>query len=98
MAAELSTGIICSAGIYKRNPSISMLIVKMEGFFYKKATGKIVFTCRDVEKILLAVEETVKTSEGTTVICNSKGVNEAGELVAEFNFTWSFKSKKTASL
>jgi len=45
MAAELSTGLICSAGIYKRKPAVSMLIVKMGGSFYKKATGRIIFSC-----------------------------------------------------
>ena len=94
MAAELSTGLICSAGIYKRKPAVSMLIVKMNGFFYKKATGTIIFSCYDVEKILEAIEQSVKTGEGTTIICNSKGVNDTGELVAEFDFTWSFKARR----
>lgn len=93
MAAELSTGLICSAVVYKRKPAISMLVVKMEGFFYKKAIGKIIFTCSDVRKILSAAEQSAQTNEATTVICNSKGINEAGELVAEFNFTWSFKAR-----
>ncbi len=94
MAAELSTGLISSAGIYKRKPVVSMLIVKMDGSFYKKATGTIVFSCKDVEKILEAIEQSLQTTEGTTVVCNSKGVNEAGEIVAEFNFTWSFKARR----
>jgi hypothetical protein len=97
MAAELSTGLICSAGTFQRKPRVSMLIVKMEGAFYKKATGTIVFSCKDVEKILTTIEQSLQTAEGSTVICNSKGVNEAGETVAEFNFTWSFKARKIGS-
>jgi hypothetical protein len=94
MAAEATTGILCMSALYKRKPPVSMLIIKNEGFFYKKATGKIVFTCRDGYKINAAVEQSIQTGEGTTAACNSKGINEAGELVAEFNFTWSFKAKK----
>ncbi|MCW3106934.1 MAG: hypothetical protein JWQ09_1440 [Segetibacter sp.] len=94
MAAEATTGILSMSALYKRKPPVSMLIVKNEGFFYKKATGKIIFTCTDGKNILKAVEQSVQTGEGTIVTCNSKGINEAGELVAEFNFTWSFKAKK----
>ena len=35
MAAELSTGILAVAQTYKSNPSVSMLVVKCEGEFYK---------------------------------------------------------------
>jgi hypothetical protein len=45
MAAEFSTGILCLANIYKSDPAISMLVVKMESHFYKKAVGVITFTC-----------------------------------------------------
>jgi hypothetical protein len=94
MAAEVSTGILCLSAIYKRNPAISMLVIKNEGFFYKKATGKIIFSCRDGTNIKAAIEQTIQTGAGTTVTCNTRGINEAGELVAEFNFVWSFKAKK----
>lgn len=71
-----------------------MLVVQNEGFFYKKATGQIIFTCKDGSRVYAAIEQAIKTGEGTTVTCNSKGTNEAGEIVAEFNFTWSFKVRK----
>ena len=41
MAAEVSTGIAGFAAVYKRRPSVSMLVIKNEGQFYKKATGII---------------------------------------------------------
>jgi len=44
--------------------------------------------------IQAAINETIATGEGKTVICKSVGTNEKGEVVAEFNFTWSFKAKK----
>ena len=94
MAAEASTGILCMSASYKRNPSVSMLIVKMEGNFFKKATGKIVFTSADGLKIQQAVEDSVSSGETKSVTCQSTGRNEANEIVAEFLFTWSFKARK----
>lgn len=93
MAAELSTGIQAFGNIYKKNPTVSMLVAKMEGEFYKKALGKIVFTCNDGEAISQAIEQTLQTGEGITVVCTSNGKNENGELVAIFKFTWTFKRK-----
>jgi hypothetical protein len=93
MAAELSTGIMSVGQVYKRKPTVSMLVVKVEADFYKKAIGKIIFTSNDGDKIANAVEDAVATGEGVTVQCISVGLNEAKEEVAKFVFTWSFKSK-----
>ena len=94
MAAELSTGILAVGQVYKRNPAVSMLVVKVEGEFYKKAVGKIIFTSEDGNKIANAVEQAVATGEGITVQCSTIGLNEENEEVAKFIFTWSFKAKK----
>jgi hypothetical protein len=40
MAAELSTGILCSGNIYERKPAVSMLVVKTEGVYLKKPLVK----------------------------------------------------------
>ncbi len=93
MAAELSTGILAFAQLYQRKPGVSMLVVKMEGEFYKKAVGQIVFTCTDGLAIANAIEQTIATGEGITIHCTSIGKNEAGEDVAKFVFVWSFKRK-----
>lgn len=93
MPAEVSTGILSMAALYKRNPSVSMLAVAMEASFVKKATGKILFTCSDGEQINDAVEKTISTGEPVTIKCHSVGTNESNEVVAEFYFTWSFKAR-----
>jgi len=62
--------------------------------FLKKATGTVLFSCEDGLAIQEAIQETIATGEGKIVICKSVGRNEKGEVVAEFNFTWSFKAKK----
>jgi len=93
MAAELSTGVLAFGNIYQRNPSVSMLVTKVEGEFFKKAVGKITFTCYDGTIIANAIDTTLQTGEGVTVHCTSTGINEQGEIVAQFIFIWSFKSK-----
>ena len=94
MAAEASTGILCMSAVYKRKPSVSILIVKIEGSFTKKAIGKIIFTCADGLRIHQAVEDAISSGESRTTTCKSMGKNEAGEIVAEFFCTWSFKARR----
>ena len=94
MAAEVSTGILCMSALLRRKKRVSMLVIKNESFFYKKAKGQIIFTCKDGRIIEAAIEETIQTGNGATVTCSSQGTNKAGELIAEFYFTWSFKAKK----
>lgn len=93
MAAELSTGVLGFANIFDRHPQVSMLVIKMQGEFYKKAVGKIKFTCTDGKAVEDAVAFTLSTGEGIVVNCTSVGVNEQNEEVAKFIFTWSFKAK-----
>lgn len=93
MAAEASTGILCMSSIYKRQPSVSMLIVKIEGNFFKKAIGEINFSCADGSKIQQAVEDAITSGESKSVVCQSVGKNALGESVAEFFCTWSFRAR-----
>lgn len=93
MAAELSTGLLAMANVYKRKPTISMLVVKMEAQYYKKATGMTAFTCNDGLLFTEIITNAIKTGEAQTLSAESKGINSKGELVAEFTITWSFKVK-----
>jgi Domain of unknown function (DUF4442) len=95
MAAEMSTGVIALSNVHKRNPHVSMLITKMEANYFKKATGITVFTCEQGNEIMSLIDEAIKTGEGRRVVAKSTGKNKSGEIVAEFLFTWSFKSKTT---
>ena len=94
MAAEMSTGLLAFGHLYNQSTKVSMLVVKMEANYYKKGTGKLQFSCAEGILIQNAIHETIKTGEGITLICKSIGKNENNEMVAEFNFTWSFKAKK----
>lgn len=93
MAAEMSTGVLSMAHIYKRQPAVSMLVLKVEGNFIKKANGITIFNCEDGLAIKKIIEETIVSHEGRIITVTSSGKNAAGELVAEFAITWSFKLK-----
>jgi hypothetical protein len=94
MAAEMSTGVLAMAHIYKRNPPVSMLVLNIKGDFIKKATGKTSFTCADGLMIRQTIEDAIFDGQGKTVTAKSTGCNEAGEVVAIFEITWSFKAKQ----
>lgn len=93
MAAEMSTGALSMAYLYKRKPAVSMLVTGLEAQYFKKATGRTKFICNDGLQIEAAIEASVQTGEGKTVRAMSTGYNEAGETVAVFYITWSFKKK-----
>ncbi|RYF89101.1 MAG: DUF4442 domain-containing protein [Chitinophagaceae bacterium] len=93
MAAEMSTGVLAMAHTYNENPPVSMLVLKTEGNFSKKATGITTFTCEDGNMVKQAIREAASSGKGTTVTMRSVGINKEGEIVAEFAITWSFKVK-----
>ena len=97
MAAEMSTGVLAMAQVYKRKPSVSMLVVKVESEYFKKATGRTSFICRDGDLFQKAVEETITTGEAKTVTARSEGTKKEGEVVARFTITWSFKAKQSSA-
>ncbi len=93
MAAEMSTGLLCMGNTYLCDPGVSMLVLKVEGDFLKKAAGKIYFTCNDGNNIKEAVQEAILSGNAKTMICHSVGRNEMDETVAAFYITWSFKAR-----
>lgn len=93
MAAEMSTGVLAMAQLFERNPPVSMLVTRVTGDFNKKAIGRTHFTCEDGLRIRQAIEEAVRTKEAKTFHARSTGRNNDGEIVAQFEITWSFKLK-----
>lgn len=94
MAAEMSTGVLAMAHIYKRRPVVSMLVLKVEGHFLKKAVGRTTFTCDDGLILEQAIEDSISGDEAKMITARSYGRNAEGEVVAEFLITWGFKVKK----
>jgi len=95
MAAEMTTGSLAMANVYKSKPAVSMLVVKLEANYFKKADGVTSFTCRDGEQLRTAIESTIATGEPVAYTAKSTGINLQGELVAEFLITWSFKRRSS---
>ncbi|MEJ7627734.1 MAG: thioesterase [Ferruginibacter sp.] len=93
MAAEMSTGLLAMAHTYKQEPAISMLIIKSEANYIKKATGFTTFTCEDGMSIKHIIQEAMASGKSTTIIARSVGKDREGAVIAEFAFTWSFKTK-----
>ena len=94
MAAEMSTGALALSNTYKKVPAISMLVTKMEANYFKKATGITFFTCAEGVEIADVVEEASISAEGKSITVKTTGKNKNGELIAEFLFTWSFKTRR----
>ena len=96
MAAEMSTGALAMTHVYRHDPAISMLVIKMEANYFKKATGLTRFTCTDGDAIRQTIERAVVSGQGEIFQARSIGMNEAGEEIAEMLITWSFKAKSSA--
>lgn len=96
MAAELSTGALAMANVFNRKPAVSMLVVKLQAEYFKKATGVTLFTCNDGNSFKQAVARAIETNESQVLEATSTGLNEEGELVAKFVITWSFKVKSNS--
>ena len=93
MGAELTTGALVLNEIKNSKRSISMLVLNSKASFFKKANGKIHFTCKNAGNISEAIQKTIATSEGQTVWLKSVGTNKQGVVVAEMDFEWSIKLK-----
>jgi hypothetical protein len=93
MAAELSTGALVMQHIKNSKKKITMLVANQKGNYSKKATGTITFQCEDGQKVLDAIEETIKTGEGVTFWMKSTGSDSSGDLVSVSEFEWRIKLK-----
>lgn len=93
MAAELSTGILVMNAIDKSERRVSMLVTNMNATFTKKATGRVIFKCNDGFVIKEAIQRSVDTGKGQTVLVTSEGFNKEGVSVSKFQFEWSLKIK-----
>ncbi|PQJ77799.1 DUF4442 domain-containing protein [Polaribacter porphyrae] len=93
MAAEMSTGVLVMQEIANSKKNVSMLVTHQEGDFFKKAIGKITFTCNDGQLVKNTIKNSIETKEGQVVVLTSEGKNEEGIVVSTFQFQWSLKVK-----
>ena len=71
-----------------------MILVGMKANFQHQAKDVSTFTFSEMEKLMNAIEQARNNSEAVVVDLNSVGHDLAGEQVAEFTFSWSFKKRK----
>jgi len=95
MAAEMSTGAPALVLVADATASVAMLVVGLEAGFSKKAVGETVFTCEDLPGMRAAIEAAAASSEPRTFVARSIGRDAAGDEVAAFEITWSFKRRST---
>lgn len=93
MAAELPTGLLVMKAIHDSRRKVSMLVTHQEANFFKKATGKITFSCKGGNEIREAIQRSIKTGEGQEIILTSSGYNKEGVEVSNFKFQWSLRVK-----
>ncbi|MCL7762865.1 DUF4442 domain-containing protein [Polaribacter sp. Z014] len=94
MAAEMPTGVLVMKAIHDSKVKVSMLVTKQEAEFFKKATGRILFSCKGGTEIREAIQESIKTGEGQVIVLTSEGKNKDGVVVSRFQFHWSLRVKK----
>lgn len=95
MASELATGVLMMKNIQATGKKISMLVVGQSGVFIKKAKGKIVFECKENDIIQSAIKKAIVSEEAQILVLSSRGKDESGDVVSEFEYQWSIKVKKT---
>jgi hypothetical protein len=93
MAAELSTGALVMSQIRESKHNVSMLVTSNKAAYFKKATGRITFTCLDGNLVSETLFNAINSGEGQSVWLKSTGANELGETVSEMAFEWSLKVK-----
>lgn len=94
MAAELSTGALALTAVEGMHPSVALILTNMKADFIKKAIGRTTFTCTDGKKLFNAVNMAVATQEPRVQTVSTSGCDINGEMVARFEFTWSFKQRE----
>lgn len=97
MAGEMATGLLGLMYIEAAGVPMSILVVKMESEFVKKATGITTFTCTDGHTMRELVFRALETGEGETIRTESIGMDQDGNHIATFWITWSVKKKSKRS-
>jgi len=91
MAAELSTAAPAFLAINGCNFKVSLIIIKNEAVYTKKAKTKLRYTCTDYKLYETALQKLSNPGDTTQVTAKTIGLDANDEEVATFYFTWSFK-------
>ena len=91
MAADLTTGSLLKNNVNQSGLNVSMLVIKNKSFFYKKATGKIIFECNQGKELQDLFKSLNKDNDKGVIELKSVGFDSNHVKVSEFSFTWSLK-------
>jgi hypothetical protein len=93
MAAEMSTGAPALVLLADAPASVAMLVVGLKGSYSKKIVGPSVFAFDDLPGMRTAIETAADNDEPQVFAARSVGRDQADEVAAEFEITWSFKRR-----
>lgn len=91
-AGELSSGILAMAAL-TGGPAVSMLVLRIEAEFLKKAAAPVVFTCAEGRAIESAVQTALGGTEAQVLRVAVTGLLSDGSVAANVWITWSFRRK-----
>jgi len=89
MAAEMSTGALVYSWCSGNN--IKFILTSVEGKFLKKVRGKSSYFCSSGQAVRSSLEALENPGDTNTVLLPVIAQDQAGQTVAEFQFTWSLK-------
>jgi hypothetical protein len=95
MAAEMSTATACLLAVEGHTPTVAFIIVDLKANFIKKATSRVYFTCEDNQRAFDAVNACIASGEAAEATFKTVGKMADGTVVSEFEFTWSFKQRRS---
>ncbi len=96
MAAEMSTGAPALVLLRDVPASVAMLVVGLRAAYARKLVGPGVFTFDDVPGMRAAVDSAASSDEPRVFLARSVGRDASGNVVAEFEISWSFKRRPRA--
>ena len=93
MAAEASTGMAALWFIEESGVSMASLVTGISAQFTKKGSAKATFTFDGGAAMRAAIEKAATSDEPVVHLAQSVGTQKDGEVIAQFEITWSFKRR-----
>ena len=93
MAAEMSTGAPALVLVQGSEAKVSLLVTEVRARYMKKIVGESQFTFREIGDMADTIERAAESGQPATYVARSIGRSGPGEIVSEFDVTWSFKRR-----
>jgi hypothetical protein len=93
MGAELASGALVMLQLAKYKNKVSILVVSSKSEYYKKATGKVFFTCELTPELQQTIQNTIQNNQASTCVLEVICTTEDGLIIGKYWFEWSMKKK-----